>query len=61
METKPLNEIQKAAILEKQMAGWGRVKVEAKKGNPWATLCLHCYGRHAPPRDAICPNEPLPK
>lgn len=27
----------------------------AKKGNPFATLCLKCYGRHAPPRHEMCP------
>ena len=27
-------------------------------GNPFATLCLNCYGRHAPPKDEICQHEP---
>lgn len=31
------------------------------RGNPFATLCMHCYGRHPPPYDEICPHEPPPK
>lgn len=32
----------------------------AKTGNPFATLCEHCYGRHRAPRDAECPHSPPP-
>ena len=28
-------------------------------GNPYATLCTHCYGRHWSPRDAECPGPKL--
>ena len=28
----------------------------AKTGNPYAPLCLHCYGRHQSPRDKECPH-----
>ena len=28
-------------------------------GNPFATLCYHCYARHAPPKDEICPHKTL--
>lgn len=28
----------------------------AKLGNPYATLCQNCYGRHRSPRDDECPN-----
>lgn len=53
-----LTDTQRAAVLARQEAGWGRAKEEARKGNPVATMCLHCYGRHAPPLDEICPNDP---
>lgn len=46
------------AILKRQEAHWPRDVEEGKKGNPFATLCLHCYGRHKPPMDEICPNDP---
>jgi hypothetical protein len=45
-------------ILEKQLAGWPRHLEGARQGNPWATLCGHCYGRHAPPNEEICPHDP---
>ena len=47
-------------ILKRQEAGWPSAKAEAKKGNPFSTLCYHCYGRHPPPMDSICPHEPPP-
>ena len=46
------------AELARQQQGWELCLKEAKRGNPFATLCYHCYGRHAPPRDDLCPNEP---
>lgn len=50
-----------AEILRQQQQDWPRHVAGAKQGNPYATLCLHCYGRHSPPRDEICPYEPPPK
>ena len=46
------------SILQKQLDSWPRHLEAAKRGNPFATLCDHCYGRHAPPRDEICPRAP---
>lgn len=51
---------QRAAILQRQIDGWDRAMEAGRKGNPFATLCFHCYGRHAPPHDEICPHEPPP-
>jgi len=45
--------------LEQQQADWKRQLEGAKTGNPYATLCQHCYGRHAPPFDELCPNESI--
>lgn len=50
--------IRREFILAKQIAAWPRHVEGAKGGNPWATLCLHCYGRHGPPHSEICPNDP---
>ena len=50
--------INKDAILARQNEAWPRAVEAGKKGNPFATLCLHCYGRHKPPLDDICPYEP---
>jgi hypothetical protein len=46
------------AILAKQIAVWPRHVEGARKGNPWAMLCTHCYGRHGPPHSEICPRDP---
>lgn len=46
------------AILAEQKRTWPAQLAGAKQGNPYAGLCLHCYGRHAPPNDAICPHSP---
>ena len=54
-----MNETQKASLLKRQLEGWERA-LKYGKGNPFATLCLHCYGRHAPPNDEICPHDPPP-
>ena len=54
-----MNETQKASILKQQLEHW-KLALEFGKGNPYATLCLHCYGRHAPPKDEICPHDPPP-
>jgi hypothetical protein len=56
-----MTDAQMAAILEKQLADWPNHLYGAKTGNPFATLCDHCYGRHSPPKDEICPHEPPPK
>ena len=53
-----LNPEQRETILQRQMAGWDRAREEARRGHPLATLCLHCYGRHRPPNDEICPHDP---
>lgn len=53
-----LTDAQRASILKFQIDNWERSKEGARKGNPFATLCLHCYGRHAPPKDEICPYDP---
>lgn len=47
-----------AQIFAKQIADWPKHLAGARQGNPWATLCMHCYGRHGPPRDDICPRDP---
>ncbi len=31
----------------------------ASTGNPFATLCQHCYGRHWSPKDNECPRPKL--
>lgn len=46
------------SILIQQNTDWPKHLEGAKTGNPYATLCSHCYGRHAPPKDDICPREP---
>jgi hypothetical protein len=45
--------------LAEQQRKWERDLAGARGGNPYATLCLHCYGRHAPPRDEMCPHESI--
>ncbi len=52
-----MTETHRELILKRQVEGWDRARQEARKGNPFATLCLHCYGRHAPPYDEICPYQ----
>jgi hypothetical protein len=41
-------------------ARWKREDETARKmgavGNPFATLCQNCYGRHRSPRDNECPH-----
>lgn len=53
-----MNEAQKAIILKTQIDDWPKHLAGAKMGNPFATLCKHCFGRHRPPNDEICPHEP---
>lgn len=48
----------RAAILEQKLQDWPRRLRLAEDGNPFATLCRHCYGRHPPPNDEICPRDP---
>ena len=43
--------------LERQKREWERRVQLGKQGNPFATLCNNCYGRHAPPNDELCPHE----
>lgn len=40
-------------------ADWQNALFGAKLGNPYATMCQRCCGRHKPPRDKECPNLPL--
>lgn len=47
-----------AATLARQEVDWPIHIAGAKRGNPFATLCSHCYGRHRPPKDVLCPNNP---
>lgn len=47
-------------ILKKQLENWPRAVALGKEGNPFATLCTHCYGRHKPPMDEICAHDPKP-
>lgn len=54
-----------AETQEEKVARWSkddefRSKLAAT-GNPFATLCDHCYGRHKAPRDKECPHSPPPK
>lgn len=50
--------VDREIILARQIEAWPKHVMGAKQGNPWATLCSHCYGRHAPPHSDICPNDP---
>lgn len=50
----------KEAILKEQQDEWPFLVKAGREGNPFATLCFHCYGRHKPPYGPICPNEPPP-
>lgn len=43
-------------MIAKQHAAWPNAIKGAESGNPYATLCQHCYGRHMPPRDDLCPT-----
>lgn len=42
--------------LARQIKSWPEIFKGAEQGNPFATLCDHCYGRHAPPRGILCPH-----
>lgn len=46
------------ALLAQQIEAWPRDLAAARAGNPYATLCSRCYGRHAPPKDELCPHDP---
>lgn len=46
------------SILAEQKKNWPKHIEGAEQGNPHATLCLHCYGRHEPPHGEICPYDP---
>lgn len=43
------------SILKQQHIDWDNA-LKFGRGNPFATLCMCCYGRHPPPRDNICPR-----
>lgn len=53
-----MNAAQRETVLTKQIQEWPRCIAAGKAGNPFATLCLHCYGRHPPPYAELCPYEP---
>lgn len=59
MRAKPITETHRQSILEEQIRDWPKHLKGAEAGNPYATLCWHCYGRHAPPKDEICSREEL--
>lgn len=44
---------------DQQERDWPKVMVGARQGNPYATMCLHCHGRHRPPHNELCPNQSL--
>jgi hypothetical protein len=47
---KQITPEQRSAILTEQERTWPiHLKGAHKYGNPLATLCQHCYGRHSPP------------
>jgi hypothetical protein len=50
------------ATLKEQLEDWERMQNHpTANGNPYATMCMHCYGRHPPPRDELCPHDPPPR
>lgn len=51
----------RTALLQRQESDWPKHVAGGKQGNPYATLCNHCYGRHKPPLDEICPHQPPPR
>lgn len=59
-EAKKLTEdVVRSRILAAQQREWPQHLKGAEMGNPFATLCDHCCGRHPPPRNTICPNESI--
>lgn len=53
-----MSERKNAEKLTEQQRDWERRVAAGKQGNPFATLCQHCFGRHAPPNDELCPYDP---
>ena len=53
-----LSKAQRQSKLAEQQRTWPLHLEGARQGNPWATLCTHCYGRHPPPHGDICPRNP---
>jgi Fe-S-cluster-containing hydrogenase component 2 len=51
-------QIHDEGLLKRQKADWPRMRQMAREGNSLATLCYHCFGRHAPPHTEICPFDP---
>lgn len=45
------------AKMAKQAIDWERDRKGGEAGNPFATLCDACHGRHAPPRNELCPTQ----
>ncbi|MCP4619952.1 MAG: hypothetical protein GY844_26380 [Bradyrhizobium sp.] len=48
------------AARERQQREWQRDLEGAATGNPYATLCYGCMGRHRPPRNELCPYKEIP-
>lgn len=60
MQQPDLTADQRASMLAQQEKDWPWWVELGKEGNPFATLCRHCYGRHRPPLNEICPRDPPP-
>ena len=57
--TQPLTDERYAIKLEQQRRDWEKHLAGARQGNPYATLCQHCFGRHSPPHNELCPHESI--
>lgn len=44
------------ALFAQQQRDWPKALAGGRQGNPFATLCDHCCGRHAPPNADLCPH-----
>ena len=47
------------AARERKEREWRRDLEGAATGNPYATLCYGCMGRHRPPRNELCPYKEI--
>jgi hypothetical protein len=50
-------EHKEAGEIARQQREWANDLRGAATGNPYATLCNTCMGRHAPPRHERCPRK----
>lgn len=46
-------------VTDKQWRDWLNDLAGMRSGNPYATMCRYCSGRHGPPRDHDCPRAAL--